>query len=267
MGILNVTPDSFSDGGRFLDPAGAVAQGERMARDGADIIDVGGESTRPFSEPVTAEEEIRRVVPVIAALAERVEVPISIDTTKSSVARRALEAGASLVNDISGLKSDPGIAKVASEFGVPLVLMHMQGDPRTMQVAPHYQDLIGEIRAELLAAAAASESQGVPRAMLIADPGIGFGKTLEHNLQLIHRIPDLAPLNMPLLVGPSRKSFIRRLVRRPGEEELSPDRPVVETGTQATVAAAVMNGAHIVRVHDVASTWATLQIVDAIRNA
>jgi dihydropteroate synthase len=267
MGILNVTPDSFSDGGRFLDPAAAVAQGERMAEDGADIIDVGGESTRPFSEPVTAAEEIRRVAPVIAALAGRVEVPISIDTTKSRVARQALEAGASLVNDISGLKSDPQIAKVAAEFRVPLVLMHMQGEPRTMQVAPHYDDLIAEIGAELLAAAAAAEGQGVPRAMLIADPGIGFGKTIVHNLQLINRIADLASLDMPLVVGPSRKAFIRRLLRGEGEEEISPDRPVVETGTQAAVAAAAINGAHIVRVHDVANTLATLKVVDAIRNA
>lgn len=267
MGVLNVTPDSFSDGGRFLDPAEAVAQGERMAAEGADIIDVGGESTRPFSEPVTIEEEIRRVTPVIAALAKRVAVPISIDTTKSRVARRALEAGASLVNDISGLMSDPGIAMVAAEFRVPLVLMHMQGDPRTMQVAPHYDDLTSEIGAELLAAAAAAERHGVPRSMLVVDPGIGFGKTIGHNLKLLNRLADFAALDMPLLVGPSRKSFIRRLVRRAGEKEISPDRPVVETGTQAAVAAAVMNGAHMVRVHNVANTLATVKIVDAVLNA
>jgi dihydropteroate synthase len=267
MGVLNVTPDSFSDGGRFFDPAAAVAQGERMAADGADIIDVGGESTRPFSEPVTAEEEIRRVVPVIAALAARVGAPISIDTTKSIVARRALEAGAALVNDISGLKSDPGIAQVAAEFRTPLVLMHMQGDPRTMQVSPHYDDLMGEICSELKTAAAAAERHGVPRAMLIADPGIGFGKTIGHNLKLINRLAALSSLELPLLVGPSRKSFVRHLVRREGEKELTPDRPVVETGTQAAVAAAVMNGAHIVRVHDVANTLATVKVVDAVLNA
>ncbi len=267
MGVLNVTPDSFSDGGRFLDPAAAVAQGERLAKDGADIIDVGGESTRPFSDPVTAEEEIRRVVPVIAALAARLAVPISIDTTKHRVARRALEAGASLVNDISGLTFDPGIAKVAAEFRVPLILMHMQGDPRTMQVAPHYDHLSGEICATLHAAAASAERQGVPRTMLIADPGIGFGKTIEHNLQLIKGLTDFAALDLPLLVGPSRKSFIRRLVRQAGEEDIPPDQPVVETGTQAAVAATVMNGAHIVRVHQVATTLATLKVVDAILNA
>lgn len=267
MGVLNVTPDSFSDGGRFLDPAAAVAQGVRLAKDGADIIDVGGESTRPFSDPVTAEEEIRRVVPVIAALAARLAVPISIDTTKHRVARRALEVGASLVNDISGLTFDPGIAKVAAEFRVPLILMHMQGDPRTMQVAPHYDDLSGEICATLQAAAASAERQGVPRTMLIADPGIGFGKTIEHNLQLINGLADFAALDLPLLVGPSRKSFIRRLVRQAGEEDIPPDQPVVETGTQAAVAATVMNGAHIVRVHQVAATLATLKVVDAILNA
>lgn len=267
MGVLNVTPDSFSDGGRFLEPAAAVARGEQLAEEGADIIDVGGESTRPYSNPVPADEEIRRVVPVIAALAARVAVPISIDTTKSRVARRALEAGAALVNDISGLTVDPGIAGVAAEFRVPLVLMHMQGDPRTMQVAPHYDDLPGEIRAVLQAAAAAAERQGVPRSMLIADPGIGFGKAIDHNLRLIKGLAEFASLEMPLLVGPSRKSFIRRLVRHAGEEEIPPDRPDVETGTQAAVAAAVLNGAHMVRVHHVANTLATVKVVDAILNA
>ena len=267
MGVINVTPDSFSDGGRFLEPAAAVARGEQLAEEGADIIDVGGESTRPYSNPVPAEEEIRRVVPVIAALAARVAVPISIDTTKSRVARRALEAGAALVNDISGLTVDPGIAGVAAEFRVPLVLMHMQGDPRTMQVAPHYDDLPGEIRAVLQAAAAAAERQGVPRSMLIADPGIGFGKAIDHNLRLIKGLAEFASLEMPLLVGPSRKSFIRRLVRHAGEEEIPPDRPDVETGTQAAVAAAVLNGAHMVRVHHVANTLATVKVVDAVLNA
>ena len=267
MGVINVTPDSFSDGGRFLEPAAAVARGEQLAEEGADIIDVGGESTRPYSNPVPADEEIRRVVPVIAALAARVAVPISIDTTKSRVARRALEAGAALVNDISGLTVDPGIAGVAAEFRVPLVLMHMQGDPRTMQVAPHYDDLPGEIRAVLQAAAAAAERQGVPRSMLIADPGIGFGKAIDHNLRLIKGLAEFASLEMPLLVGPSRKSFIRRLVRHAGEEEIPPDRPDVETGTQAAVAAAVLNGAHMVRVHHVANTLATVKVVDAVLNA
>ena len=267
MGVVNVTPDSFSDGGRFLNPAAAVAQGLRLAVEGADIIDVGGESTRPFSEAVSAEEEIRRVVPVIAELAGRIRVPISIDTTKAAVARRALEAGAAMVNDIAALRFDPGLAGVAAEFGVPVILMHMQGKPRTMQVTPRYDDLVGEIYSFLQDAAAAAERQGISRSKVIVDPGIGFGKTPEHNLQLIRRLPEFAGLDLPLLVGPSRKSFIRKLVRLEGEKDVSPDLPAVETGTQAAVAASIFNGAHIVRVHDVANTVATVKVVDAIVNA
>jgi dihydropteroate synthase len=267
MGVVNVTPDSFSDGGRFFDSAAAVAQGLRLAAEGADIIDVGGESTRPFAEAVSAEEEIRRVVPVIAELAGRIRVPISIDTTKAVVARRALEAGAAMVNDISALRFDPELAGVAAEFAVPVILMHMQGEPRTMQVTPRYDDLVGEICAFLEGAAAAAEGQGIPRSRLIADPGIGFGKTPGHNLQLIRRLPEFAALGLPLLVGPSRKSFIRKLVKPEGEKDVSPDQPAVETGTQAAVAASIFNGAHIVRVHDVANTRATVKVVDAIVNA
>jgi dihydropteroate synthase len=267
MGIVNVTPDSFSDGGRFLDPRNAVAQGLRLAAEGADIIDIGGESTRPFSESVSADEEIRRVVPVIAELAQQIRIPISIDTSKAAVARRALEAGAAMLNDITALRSDDGLAAVAAEFGVPVILMHMRGEPRTMQVAPHYDDLVGEICSFLQEAADAAERRGVARERLITDPGIGFGKTAEHNLQLIRRLADFAGLGLPLLVGPSRKSFIRRLVKPEGEPDIPPDRPVVETGTQAAVAASVFNGAHIVRVHDVANTVATVKVADAILNS
>ena len=267
MGVVNVTPDSFSDGGRFFNSAAAVAQGLRLAVEGADIIDVGGESTRPFSEAVSDEEEIRRVVPVIAELAGRIRIPISIDTTKAAVARRALEAGAAMVNDIAALRFDPGLAGVAAEFGVPVILMHMRGEPRTMQVTPRYDDLVGEIYSFLQEAAAAAERQGISRSRVIVDPGIGFGKTPEHNLQLIRRLPEFAGLDLPLLVGPSRKSFIRRLVKPEGEKDVSPDLPAVETGTQAAVAASIFNGAHIVRVHDVANTVATVKVVDAIVNA
>jgi dihydropteroate synthase len=267
MGIVNVTPDSFSDGGRFLDPRNAVAQGLRLAAEGADIIDIGGESTRPFSESVSADEEIRRVVPVIAELAQQIRIPISIDTSKAAVARRALEAGAAMLNDITALRSDDGLAAVAAEFGVPVILMHMRGEPRTMQVAPHYDDLVGEICSFLQEAADAAERRGVARERLITDPGIGFGKTAEHNLQLIRRLAAFAGLGLPLLVGPSRKSFIRRLVKPEGEPDIPPDRPVVETGTQAAVAASVFNGAHIVRVHDVANTVATVKVADAILNS
>jgi dihydropteroate synthase len=267
MGVVNVTPDSFSDGGRFYDAAAAVAQGERLAAEGADLIDIGGESTRPFSEPVATEEEIRRVVPVIAALAARVRVPISIDTTKAAVARRALEAGAAMINDISALRFDPDLTAVAVEFGVPVVLMHMRGEPRSMQVAPRYDELLIDIREFLCEAAAAAERRGIPRERLIVDPGIGFGKTPEHNLQLIRRLPEFAALDLPILVGPSRKSFIRRLVKPDGAKDIPASLPVVETGTQAAVAAAVLNGAHIVRVHDVANTAATVKVVDAIMNS
>ena len=267
MGVLNVTPDSFSDGGRFLDPSAAVAQGERMAAAGADVIDVGGESTRPFSDPVPAAEEIRRVVPVVAELVRRVDVPISIDTTKAEVARRALAAGAAMVNDISGLELDPDLAAAAAEYGAPLVLMHMRGEPRTMQVDPRYEDLVGEIRDHLLRAVERAERMGVGRSRLVVDPGLGFGKTAAHNLELIRRLPEFAVLELPLLVGPSRKSFIRRLVKPPEVKDIPADLPVVETGTQAAVAAAVLNGAHIVRVHDVAATVATVQVVDAILNS
>jgi len=267
MGVVNVTPDSFSDGGRFFDAAAAVSQGERMAAEGADIIDIGGESTRPFSEPVAVEEEIRRVVPVIAALAARVRIPISVDTTKAAVARRALEAGAAMINDISALRFDPDLAGVAAECGVPVILMHMRGEPRSMQVAPHYDELVIDIRGFLEAAAAAAERRGIPRARLIVDPGIGFGKTPEHNLLLIQRLQEFAALDLPILVGPSRKSFIRRLVKPDGAKDIPASLPVVETGTQAAVAAAVLNGAHIVRVHDVATTVATVKVADAILNA
>jgi dihydropteroate synthase len=239
----------------------------RLSAEGADIIDIGGESTRPFSEPVSTEQEIRRVVPVIAELAEKIRIPISIDTSKAAVARRALDAGAAMINDIAALRSDEGLAGLAAEFGVPVILMHMRGEPRTMQVAPRYDDLVGEIYSFLEGAAEDAERQGIARERLIVDPGIGFGKTSEHNLQLIRRLGDFAGLNLPLLVGPSRKSFIRRLVKPADVQDISPDLPVVETGTQAAVAAAVFNGAHIVRVHDVANTMATVKVVDAILNS
>lgn len=264
MGVLNVTPDSFSDGGRFFDTATAIAHGERLALEGADLIDVGGESTRPFSEPTPAEEEIRRVVPVIAELARRTRVPISVDTTKPEVARRALAAGATMVNDISGLHLEPELARAAAEFGAPLVLMHMRGEPRTMQVDPRYDDLIGEIRSYLTEGVERAERMGLERSQLIVDPGIGFGKTGAHNLELIRRLPELAGLGLPVLVGPSRKAFIRRLLKPGDAKDIPADLPVVATGTQAAVAAAVLNGAHIVRVHDVAATVATVKVVDAI---
>lgn len=259
MGILNVTPDSFSDGGLYFDKEDAVAHGEALAAAGADIIDVGGESSRPFSEPVPPEEEIRRVVPVIEELARRLSVPISVDTTKAHVATRALDAGAVMVNDIGALRLDPAMADLVADADVPVVLMHMQGTPKTMQVNPQYQDVVGEVKSFLADVVQGAEEAGIDRSKIIVDPGIGFGKTVTHNLQLIKDLRALQPLGVPILIGVSRKSFISKLLG-PGDERR-------EAGTQAAVAAAALNGAHIVRIHDVERTRETLKLVDAIKNS
>lgn len=264
MGVVNVTPDSFSDGGKFYNTDGAIAQGEKLAAEGADIIDIGGESTRPFSDPVSVKEEIRRVVPVIDKLAQRVSVPISIDTTKADVARRALDAGAAIINDVTALRFDPGLAALAVEFDTPLILMHMLGEPKSMQVAPSYANLIEDIRSFLADAVERAENLGVPRLKIIVDPGIGFGKTVAHNLLLIKHVQAFASLDVPILIGASRKAFIRKILKQAHEEDIRPDLPIVETGSQAAVAAAVLNGAHIVRVHDVANTLATVKILDTM---
>ena len=266
MGIVNVTPDSFSDGGKFLDSAAAVAQGERLAAAGADVIDIGGESTRPFSDPVPVEDEIRRVVPVIEKLASRVSIPISIDTTKAAVARRAFEAGASIINDVSALRFDPELAAVAAEFDAPVILMHMLGDPKSMQVEPRYDNLIEDIRGFLAGAVEKAQNLGIFRSKIIVDPGIGFGKTLAHNLLLIKHIQDFTSLNVPILIGASRKTFIRKILKAEHEKDLAPDLPIVETGSLAVAAAAILNGAHILRVHDVANTVAIAKILDALLN-
>ena len=264
MGILNVTPDSFSDGGIFFDFEKALAQAEKMVAEGADILDIGGESTRPFSDEVSVAEEIRRVVPVIEKLVSgNISVPISIDTAKAEVARQALEAGASIINDISALQNDPKMASVAAEYRMPVILMHMKGTPKTMQVDPHYDDLLGELHLFFEKAIDRAVQSGIERSKIIIDPGIGFGKTLTHNLCLIKGLDAFADLDVPILVGSSRKAFIRTLLKKK-EEPLS---PIVETGTQASVAASVLAGAHIVRVHNVGNTRATVSIADAIRNA
>lgn len=267
MGVVNVTPDSFSDGGNFFDTDTAVGQGQKLAADGAHIIDIGGESTRPFSDPVSEEEEIQRVVPVIQKLAKRVSIPISIDTMKSGVARRAIEAGASMINDVSALRFDPRLAEIAVESGAPVILMHMLGEPKTMQVSPRYDDLIAEICGFLEAAVQRAQKTGISKSKIIIDPGIGFGKTVTHNLLLIKHLSALQSLDLPILIGSSRKMFIRKILKDEHVDDIPADLPMVETGTQATVAAAVLNGAHIVRVHDVANTVSTVKIVDAILNA
>jgi dihydropteroate synthase len=267
MGIVNVTPDSFSDGGQFHSADAAIRQGLGLVAAGADILDIGGESTRPFADPVTAEEERRRVLPVIEALAERVSVPISIDTTKASVAAAALASGASIINDISALRMDNAIATVAAQARVPVILMHMQGTPGNMQLNPVYNDVVEEVHGFLADTIAQAVYRGIPRDLLIVDPGIGFGKTGRHNLLLLKHLDAFDDLDVPLLVGTSRKRFIRDIVKPPEAEDVAPDLPEVETGTQASMAAAIMKGAHIVRVHDVANTRAMVDVLDAIRCA
>ncbi len=267
MGVLNVTPDSFSDGGKFFTFDDAVVQGYKLFEDGADILDIGGESTRPFSDPVSEEEEILRVVPLIERLSKHISIPISIDTTKAGVAEQAIKAGASIINDISSLRFDPKMVDVAVDYGVPVILMHMLGNPKTMQIEPEYDDLITEIKAFLEDAIDRAENRGISRSKIIIDPGIGFGKTFGHNLLLIQRLQELKTLNAPILIGTSRKAFIRNILKDKTDKDINPDSAIVETGTQASVAAAVLNGAHIVRVHDVVNTRVTLKIIDAVKNA
>ncbi len=257
MGILNVTPDSFSDGGRYLDKDRAVAHALRMAEQGADIIDIGGESSRPGAAPVSEAEETRRVVEVIEAIGKRIDTPLSIDTYKAGVARRAVEAGAALINDISALTFDPDMAPLAARLSVPVILMHIKGTPRDMQKDPRYTDLIGEIRGFLDRAVRRATEAGIDPEQIIIDPGIGFGKTAEDNLTLIGHIRDFFDLGRPVAIGASRKSFIGALTRKPADDRLC--------ASIGAAAAAVLLGAHIVRVHDVAETRDALAVVDAIK--
>lgn len=259
MGIVNVTPDSFSDGGKFAEAGAAIAHGERMAAAGATVLDVGGESTRPGADPVGEDEELRRVLPVVAALARGGKVPVSIDTTKSAVARAAIDAGASIVNDISGLRADAAMAPLVAATGVAAVVMHIRGTPRTMQQNPSYRDPVADICAWLRESLAAAEAAGVPGDRLIVDPGIGFGKTIEHNIEILSRLREFRSLGRPLLVGVSRKSFIGKLT---GLE--APDRAVPSAGTAAWC---IAQGADAVRVHDVAETEQVRRVADAIARA
>lgn len=259
MGTINVTPDSFSEGGSFFQTDQAIKQGECLASEGADIVDVGGESTRPFSGPVDAQEELRRVIPVISELAQRTSIPISIDTCKAQVARAALDAGATIINDISALRFDPEMVQVAATAKVPLILMHMQGTPGTMQIDPHYGSLLSEIIAFLEKRIQYACIAGVPRDQIIVDPGIGFGKTVNHNLLLIKHLDVFATLGQPILLGTSRKSFIGAVLDKEVTER--------EPGTWATVCACIIKGAHIVRVHEVATCRQIADMIDAIINA
>ena len=259
MGILNITPDSFFDGGSHFHENDAVKHGLKMAAEGADIIDVGGESTRPFSDPLPLDEELRRVVPVIKALSQETDIPISVDTYKSEVASQAIEAGATMVNDISALKFDPAMGRLVADAGIPIVLMHMKGTPKNMQTNPTYKDLCGEITDFLGKAIEQAISAGIKRDVIIIDPGIGFGKSFDDNLKIINNLPTFSSLGQPLLVGTSNKAFIGHVLGLSVESR--------ESGTMATVAASALNGANIVRVHNVKATKETVTMIDAIMKA
>jgi len=255
MGILNVTPDSFSDGGRFFDQTDAVLHAFQMVKDGADIIDVGGESTRPGADPVSLGEESRRVIPVIHKIRQKSEVPISVDTYKSDVAVEAIKAGAAIVNDISGLSFDPKMAETIAQSGASVVIMHVKGTPRDMQTDPRYDDLIGEVYEYLAKAVDKAKKSGIKQIMI--DPGIGFGKTADHNLELINRLHEFKSLDVPILIGVSRKSFIGKILNTAVETRLE--------GTAAAVTASILHGADVVRVHDVREMRRVALVADAIR--
>ncbi len=256
MGVLNVTPDSFSDGGKYFDVGSAVARGRQMAEEGADIVDIGGESTRPGSEPVSEEEEIRRVVPVIERMSRELNIPLSIDTYKSRVAKAGLLAGASIVNDISGLTFDPSMIDVVCEHHATLVIMHIQGTPKTMQAHPHYSDVVREVYEFLQGQADIAKERGVEQ--IILDPGLGFGKELEHNLDLMRGLEVFTKLGYPILVGPSRKSFIGKILDLPADQRVE--------GTAAAVTACILRGANIVRVHDVGEMKRVALMADVLKN-
>jgi dihydropteroate synthase len=260
MGVLNVTPDSFSDGGLYRDPAEAVARAEQLVAEGADLVDVGGESTRPGSEPVPEDEELARVMPVVETLASRLPVPVSIDTRRARVAREAASAGASLINDVTGLQGDPDMPAAVAETGAGCVIMHMLGKPKTMQRAPAYANLMADICRHLRRGLQAARDAGVPDDAVIVDPGIGFGKTLEHNLEILARLGQLRTLGMPILVGPSRKRFIGELS---GVDEPAARVP----GTAAACTLAVAHGALLLRVHDVAQAAQALAVAAAVTRA
>ncbi|MGQ9499397.1 MAG: dihydropteroate synthase [Dissulfurimicrobium sp.] len=257
MGVINVTPDSFSDGGAFLALDDARRQAETMIEQGADILDIGGESTRPFSDPVSAEEEINRVIPLIKAIRKVTDHPISIDTTKARVAEAALEEGADIINDISAMRFEPEIVRLALLFNAKVILMHMKGTPKDMQINPHYDDVIGEVRSFLEERISWVVAQGVLRENIFIDPGIGFGKNIKDNLVLINRLHELAVLSAPIVIGLSRKAFLGAItgINVPHDRDIP---------TMGAAAVAVIRGAHIVRVHDVKMARHVLSVVDAI---
>jgi len=262
MGVLNVTPDSFSDGGLFLDTDAAVARALEIERAGADILDIGGESTRPGSEAVSADVELDRILPVLEKLRGKIQIPISVDTSKSEVAEAAADAGAEILNDVTALRNDPRIAEVARRRKLPIILMHMRGEPRTMQKGPFAKDAVSDVLKGLRHSIALARRAGVAKSQIIVDPGIGFGKNYAQNLELLRRLPELSKLRCPLLIGASRKSFIAHILRTQSQQAPEGDERI--WGTAATVAAGILQGAHIVRVHDVAEMVQVARVTDAI---
>jgi len=263
MGVLNVTPDSFSDGGRFLDPRRAVERGLAMEREGADLLDIGAESTRPGAHGIPAAEELRRLLPVLEALGRRLKIPISIDTQKSAVAEMALGAGAQIINDVSGLRSDPRLAQVAAKSQAPLILMHMRGIPRSMQRGPFAREVLRDVMTGLRRSVAIATKAGVEKSQIVIDPGIGFGKSFSQNYELLARLPALAKLGFPMVVGASRKGFLGKTLARNGKPAPANERL---WGTAAAVAATILHGAHIVRIHDVAEMVEIARVADQIVN-
>jgi dihydropteroate synthase len=261
MGVLNVTPDSFSDGGKFLQPESAIEHAFAIERAGADLLDIGGESTRPGSVETSASEELDRILPVLEALRGRLKIPISVDTRRASVADLAIRAGAEIINDVSGLRSNPQIAEVAARHGVPLILMHMRGEPRTMQAGGFARDVMKDVPQGLLKSVAVARKAGVAKTQTILDPGIGFGKSFAQNYELLEKLPQLAKLGYPLLVGTSRKGFLGATLARDGKPAPAEGRI---WGTAATVTASILNGAHIVRVHDVAEMVQVARVSDCL---
>jgi len=262
MGVLNVTPDSFSDGGAYLDSGAAIARAVQIERDGADILDIGGESTRPGASPVSPEEELRRILHVIEVLRGKLRIPISVDTRSADVAEAALAAGAEIVNDVSALRADPRMADLARRARAPLILMHMRGTPRTMQRGPFARDVIKDAASGMRDALARAKRAGFPKSQILLDPGIGFGKKHEQNFEILARLPEFARLDCPIVVGTSRKAFLGKAIARPGEPPAPPEERLL--GTAATVTASILGGAHIVRVHDVAEMVRVARIADAI---
>jgi dihydropteroate synthase len=264
MGVLNVTPDSFSDGGKFLSTERAIEHALKMERDGADLLDIGGESTRPGSRGTPAKEELARVLPVLEGLRGRVKIPISVDTQKPEVAEAAIAAGAEMINDVSGLKCDPRLGEVVARHGVPLILMHMRGKPRDMQKGPFARNVMQDVTQGLRLSIAIARKTGVKKSQIILDPGIGFGKSFDQNYELLQKLPELAKLRFPLLVGTSRKGFLGATLGRNGKPAPPEERI---WGTAATVTASILGGAHIVRVHDVAEMVQVAQVADLLASS